>query len=432
MRRLAVLAAALAVLGCDAKPHTPPPAGSGPAGGGAPAAAAADFPKGELTYHFGGSDSQTTIRFDSRTSVTNILGKSTKIEGSASIHWDANSGKCHLKVPSISLRTGMDDRDRAVLGKVWLDAQQFPFLEFKSEKATRLKPHVWKLEGEFTMHGKTNPLAIEAEVKPVPSELAELLGPGQWVRVKSEFKIKFTDYGMTLTPQYKGVVEEEWSVGIQIFGSTEKPAGTGAPIENPLDVEDVKAMPRIKAVDPAGIEGQKFVFGKKPQLSTLTATSETEIENITIQTYGVAGLLGLDAAKKAAKVRLRIPVAYMKSGIAQRDEHLQGPDWLDMAKHPDLLLESTKATQKDAAHWTLEASFTMNGSTKPITVDVETWDVPVEVVKTSKWGDVPGLGARGEFKVKLSDYGIKISPKAVGKVNDTWTIRFSLVGLQEE
>jgi polyisoprenoid-binding protein YceI len=282
------------------------------------------------------------------------------------------------------------------------------------------------------MHGKTNPLTIEAEVKPVPSELAELLGPGQWVRVKSDFKIKFTDYGMTLTPQYKGVVEEEWSVGIQIFGSTEKPAGTGAPIENPLDVEEVKAMPRIKDVDPAGIEGQKYRFGKKPQLSTLTATSETEIENITVQTYGVSGLLGLDAAKNTAKVRLRVPVAYMKSGIAARDEHLQGPEWLNMAKNPDLLFESTKATKKDATRWTIEGTFTMNAVAKPVTVEVETWDLPVEMVKASKWGDVPGLGARGEFKVKLSDHGVKISPKAVGKVNDTWTVRFSLVGLLEE
>jgi polyisoprenoid-binding protein YceI len=430
MRRLLVAAFALALAACDSKAPDPKASTSNPAPAvGAPAAL--DVPKGELTYHFGASDSQTTIRFESKTSVTNILGKSTRIEGSATVNWDAGSGACDLKVPSLSLRTGMDDRDRAVLGKVWLDAKQFPYIEFKSAKATRLKPTLFKLDGEFTMHGKTNPLSVEAEVKPVPVELAELLGPGQWVRVKTEFKIKFTDFGMTLTPQYKGVVEEEWSVAIQIFGSTTKP-GQLAAVENPLEVEEVKAMPRIKDLDPAGLDGQKYKFGKKPQLSTLTATSETEIENVTAQTYGVTGWLGLDAAKGTGKVRLKAPVAYLKTGIALRDEKLQGADWLNMAKNPDILFESTKATKKSEKAWTIEGTFSLNGVAKPVTLDVESWEVPLEMVKASKWGDVPGIGFRGEFKVKLSDYGVKIPAQSVGKVNDTWTIKFSLIGLQEE
>ena len=146
----------------------------------------------------------------------------------------------------------------------------------------------------------------------------------------------------------------------------------------------------------------------------------------------MAGWIGLDAAKGTGAVRLRAPVAYLKTGIAMRDDHLQGPDWLNMAKNPDLLFESTKATKKDATHWALEGTFTMNGVAKPLSLTVETWELPAEVVKASKWGDVPGLGARGEFKVKLSDHGVKISPKAVGKVNDTWTVKFSLIGLLEE
>jgi polyisoprenoid-binding protein YceI len=428
MRRL--LAATLLVLAaaCDTKPPPPPP---GPSGGD-PAAAAGQivFPKGEAAYHFGADDAKTTIRFESKTSVTNILGKTTKARGGATIDFDKNSGKAHLQIPVLSLRSGMDDRDRAMIGKSWLDVDGFPLIEYKADQATRLKPSVWKLDGKFTLHGVSKDLSVEAEVKPVPSELSELLGPGQWIRVKTEFKVKFTDFGIAMDPKYHGVIEEVWSIAVQLFGTTEKLNVSFEGLEDPrqADPEPVKS---IKAVDATGIEGVKYRFGTRTQLATLTATSETDLENVIAQTSGVNGLLGLDAARGTGKVRLRMPVDRLRTGNKLQEEHLRGEDWLNSKKNPEILFESTKATRKDDKRWALEGDFTMNAITKPVALDVETWEISKDLVVQSKWGKTAGLGFRGEFKVRLSDFGVKIPAIAKGKVNDVWTIQFMLIGLQE-
>jgi polyisoprenoid-binding protein YceI len=146
----------------------------------------------------------------------------------------------------------------------------------------------------------------------------------------------------------------------------------------------------------------------------------------------VSGLLGLDGAASSGKVRFRIPVAYLRSGIDARDGQLQGADGLDAKAHPDLFFESVKAERKGPTRWAIEGVFTMKGVARPLTLEVETWELPAEVVKASKWGDVPGLGFRGEFRTKLSDHGIRLASTSSGTLSDVWTVRFNLVGLLEE
>ena len=106
MRRLLIASFALMLTACDSKAPDPKASGPNPAPVGG-AQAALDLPKGELTYHFGASDSQTTIRFESKTSVTNILGKSTRIEPfSASGRFRSSSLQrrpCNLSNETVSI-----------------------------------------------------------------------------------------------------------------------------------------------------------------------------------------------------------------------------------------------------------------------------------------------------------------------------------------
>jgi polyisoprenoid-binding protein YceI len=185
-------------------------------------------------------------------------------------------------------------------------------------------------------------------------------------------------------------------------------------------------------VSEEGIEGTKYVFGKKPQLATMTAVAETEIETITAKTSAVAGVLGFDKEKGTGKVRLAAPVEELQTGIALRDEHLRGPDWLDTARFKTIEFESTKVTKKDDKNWTVEGDFTMHGVKKPITVDVVLREIPLELIQKAHWGETPGLGFATKFKVKLSDFGVKIPQVAVAKVNDEWTVAIELVALQKE
>lgn len=49
-----------------------------------------------------------------------------------------------------------------LIGKDWIDAAQFPTLEFKSTKVTPTGPRTMRIDGDLTLHGATKPIALEA------------------------------------------------------------------------------------------------------------------------------------------------------------------------------------------------------------------------------------------------------------------------------
>jgi polyisoprenoid-binding protein YceI len=432
MKTLACAGAALILLSaCGPESGSAPASGAGAATASPAAGASADLPKGEVTYYFGASDARTKITFESKTEIMNMVGETTKLKGSVTIDFDKGTGTCQLVVPTLSLKTGMDDRDRAMLGKMWLDARQFPTIEFKADKAAFTKPYAWNVDGTFSLHGVTRPLSLAAEIKPVPDSIAKGLGEGRWIRVKTSFKVKLEDYAIKIHESAVATVEPVWNVTVAIFGTTVKPT-TELKVDDPLAAEETGPAVRAPKVSDEGLTGTKYRFGIKPQLTSLKADSVMEVENVTAASTNVAGFLGLDREKGAGQVRLATAVKALKTGIEDRDKHLQSETWLDAAQFPDIRFESTKASKKGDKTWAVEGNFTMHGVTKPVTLDVELTDIPAELVKKAHWGDKPGVRCVGQLKVKLSDYGVKIPDIAVAKVNDAWTISFSLVGLLAE
>lgn len=395
----------------------------------APAAAAAltAHPKGEATYYFGANPARTKITFESKTNVTNILGQTNLCSGSVTLDPDKGTGHCHLIVPTASLNSGMDDRDRAMHGKAWLDSKTNKTIEFKSKSATFAAPSTWKVDGDFLFRGVTQPLSIEAEVKQVPPTIGQKLGEGAWVRVKTSFKVDITKHGIMIDKSAQFTVEPIWTIAIELFATTAKPADAPMPVVSGDGEEDPVRVARFEKLKPDGLPGTIYEFGKKPQLTTLRATSEAPIETIVTQINASHGYVGIDREKGVAALRFHIPVAQLKTGIPQRDEHLRGETWLDAKNHKMIVFESTKATKKDDKTWTVEGTFTMRGVAKPLTLDVTVADIPAEEVKKANWGEKPGVRVTGDFKLKLSDFGIK-NPDPT-KVNDTLAVSVFLVAL---
>ena len=425
---------------CDQKPaaSTPPPprpegsAMSGPPAS-APGLAAPDAPKGETTYYLGVKETHTHITFQSKNDLTDILGASHVVVGSATIDFAAGTGKCDLSVPAATLNSGMADRDRAMMGPQWLNAKQYPTIEFKSEKAALTdKPSGWTVDGKFTLRGVTKDLSVPVEVRPFPTSLGQKLGfgDGPCIKVKTSFKVKLADYGIEIPSTAVATVQPEISVTIDLWGSTVKPAAYVAKAPGG-DEAPIKVAPKPK-VSEEGIEGTKYVFGKKPQLAQMTALSETDVETITTNTKVIAGVLGFDKEKGTGMVRLAAPVDQLRTGIELRDEHLRSAGWLDAAQFKTIEFESTKATKKDDKNWTVEGNFTMHGVKKPITVDVVLREIPLELIQKAHWGETPGLGFTTKFKLKLSDFGVKIPEVAAAKVNNELSISIDLVALQKE
>ena len=74
----------------------------------------------------------------------------------------------------------------------------------------------------------------------------------------------------------------------------------------------------------------------------------------------------------------------------------------------------------------------MHGVKKPITVDVVMREIPLELIEKAHWGETPELDFATKFKVKLSNFSVKVPHVAIAKINDEWAVSIDLVTLQKE
>lgn len=194
----------------------------------APPAAAEDAKPAGTTYHFGVSPTRTNILFESETSVETIHGLTHSMSGTAVLDGAKGEGRADFKVPVKSMETGLATRDEHLRGEDWLDAAKHPDIAFvaalkraKTDEAS--KKETWAFDGEITIKGVTKPLKGEATVQRIPDDLGKKLGPGSWVKVKTEFPITIKDFGIEVPEVAAAKVSPTWDVKVDIFGTTEAP-----------------------------------------------------------------------------------------------------------------------------------------------------------------------------------------------------------------
>jgi polyisoprenoid-binding protein YceI len=71
-----------------------------------------------------------------------------------------------------------------------------------------------------------------------------------------------------------------------------------------------------------------------------------------------------------AKFDFTANTASVNTGMDQRDSHLKSPDFFDVAKYPTLAFTSTSIKPTSAGHYKLSGNLTLNGVTKPVTLDL--------------------------------------------------------------
>ncbi|EIK54888.1 MAG: YceI family protein [Pseudomonas sp.] len=135
------------------------------------------------------------------------------------------------------------------------------------------------------------------------------------------------------------------------------------------------------------------------------------------------GTFSFDAAKpEASKVSVTLKTASLDSNHAERDKHLRGEDFLNVAKHPTATFESTsvKSTGEGAADIT--GNLTLNGVTKPVVI----------AAKFLGEGDDPWGGYRAGFEgsttLKLKDFDIKMD---LGPASQTVDLIISVEGVRQ-
>jgi polyisoprenoid-binding protein YceI len=84
-----------------------------------------------------------------------------------------------------------------------------------------------------------------------------------------------------------------------------------------------------------------------------------------------SGTVVLDEATPAnSKVNATIDVKSITTGVEERDTHLKGPDFFDVAKYPVITFVSTNFSKSSATSYSVMGNLTMHGVTKPVTLAV--------------------------------------------------------------
>lgn len=167
--------------------------------------------------------------------------------------------------------------------------------------------------------------------------------------------------------------------------------------------------------------------------------SQSTLEDFTTVCNRVSGQFQLDPRNlEAFAGKFTLRVEDMRTGIELRDQHLRGADWLDAAKHPEIVMEFTKAEaakRQDAnsAAMKLVGTCTLRGKTNPVSIPaiVTYLDESPATMKLVK-GDVVRI--RADFELKLSDYGITgpAGSEIIGmKVSDVQTLKVAVFGATE-
>jgi polyisoprenoid-binding protein YceI len=85
----------------------------------------------------------------------------------ATLSYDAaepQASSVTVTVKADSLDTGFALRDKDVTSPMFLDAEKYPEMRFKSTKVTVLPDSTLHVEGELTLHGVTKPIMLHAKL----------------------------------------------------------------------------------------------------------------------------------------------------------------------------------------------------------------------------------------------------------------------------
>ena len=127
--------------------------------------------------------------------------------------------------------------------------------------------------------------------------------------------------------------------------------------------------------------------------------------NSTGMVRGVTGTLTLDGADPArSTIEASFPLSALQTVSATLDGHIMGKDFFDDAA-PDtaITFKSTAVEPTGDMTANVTGDLTLNGQTRPVTLEVELRQVAVDPVS-----NVPTAGFRATGTIKRSDFGLGV------------------------
>ena len=114
----------------------------------------------------------------------------------------------------------------------------------------------------------------------------------------------------------------------------------------------------------------------------------------------VAGRVNLD--EEGASLEVQVKTASIDTADARRDEHLRGPDFLDVKRFPAIAFRSRRVAKAGDDTYDVEGTLSLHGVDRPVNVRLERTGARKHPMG---W---PIAGFAITFSIKRSEYGMKV------------------------
>lgn len=169
------------------------------------------------------------------------------------------------------------------------------------------------------------------------------------------------------------------------------------------------------------------------QRNVVTILSDAPLETMLTRTGNVTAEVKVDPANALnnPQARFVVDMASLDTGIALRNEHMRGKDWLNVAEYPKAtftlrkLVGITRDVQtllpNKTRRFKAEGDMEMHGVKKNVMADVEVTALPADDNTAQRLsGDL--LRIKATFPIELDDFGIMVPAPAKLKVANEETV----------
>ncbi|HET7501688.1 MAG TPA: YceI family protein [Kofleriaceae bacterium] len=117
---------------------------------------------------------------------------------------------------------------------------------------------------------------------------------------------------------------------------------------------------------------------------------------------GAKGTLTLDRADLTkSHIEVEIDTTTVNSHVDDRDAHLRGPDFFDVANHPKMTFKSREVRVQNDGHLKVTGDLTIRGNTRTVVLDVE----PVSEESRDPFGNTR-VGTAVTGKISRKEFGL--------------------------
>lgn len=113
------------------------------------------------------------------------------------------------------------------------------------------------------------------------------------------------------------------------------------------------------------------------------------------------GTVTIDREAKTGTVEVTIDTTSVDAGLADMNEHLKKPDFLEVEKYPTATYKGTLTKFKDGAPTEVEGNLTLHGVTKPVTLTIKSFKCMPHPMKKAEF-----CGADAVATINREDFGI--------------------------